>query len=115
MTAMIDNPVSTKIGSNFFSEISYSKALFILFSALPVLFASIPKQIACSDDAWVMKITFIFSWDNLPKARLAVEADLYLVWSQWMKDEMRDYYPEISEEKVKLVGTPQFEFYLDNI
>ncbi|WP_111683866.1 hypothetical protein [Winogradskyella tangerina] len=62
----------------------------------------------------INRATAIFSWDNLPKARLAVEADLYLVWSQWMKDEMRDYYPEISEEKVKLVGTPQFEFYLDN-
>ena len=38
--------------------------------------------------------TAIFSWDNLPKARLAVKTDMYLVWSQWMKDEMKDYYPE---------------------
>ncbi|WP_422105118.1 UDP-glycosyltransferase [Winogradskyella sp.] len=57
--------------------------------------------------------TAIFSWDNLPKARLAVYTDLYLVWSQWMKEEMKDYYPEISQENVQLVGTPQFEFYLD--
>jgi len=57
--------------------------------------------------------TAIFSWDNLPKARLAVKTDMYLVWSQWMKDEMKDYYPEIPEDNVKLVGTPQFEFYLD--
>ncbi|BAO74396.1 hypothetical protein [Winogradskyella sp. PG-2] len=55
----------------------------------------------------------IFSWDNLPKARLAVKTDYYLVWSQWMKNEMKDYYPEISESRVHLVGTPQFEFYLD--
>jgi hypothetical protein len=57
--------------------------------------------------------TAIFSWDNLPKARLAVKTDQYLVWSQWMKDEMKAYYPEIPHDKVKLVGTPQFEFYLD--
>ncbi len=57
--------------------------------------------------------TAIFSWDNLPKARLTVKTDYYLVWSQWMKDEMRIYYPEIEEPQVKLVGTPQFEFYLD--
>ncbi|EDP69674.1 hypothetical protein FBALC1_05798 [Flavobacteriales bacterium ALC-1] len=57
--------------------------------------------------------TAIFSWDNLPKARLAVKTDYYLVWSQWMKDEMKAYYPEISEESVLLTGTPQFEFYLD--
>jgi len=57
--------------------------------------------------------TAIFSWDNLPKARLNVSTDQYFVWSQWMKDEMKDYYPEISQEKVKILGTPQFEFYSD--
>jgi hypothetical protein len=57
--------------------------------------------------------TAIFSWDNLPKARLCVSADQYLVWGTWMQKEMAAYYPEIPENKVKLVGTPQFEFYLD--
>lgn len=57
--------------------------------------------------------TAIFSWDNLPKARLCVEADNYLVWGDWMQKEMADYYPEISEHRVRLVGTPQFEFYID--
>ncbi|MFB9052845.1 hypothetical protein ACFFVB_07095 [Formosa undariae] len=59
-------------------------------------------------------VTAIFSWDNLPKARLCVSADTYLVWGDWMKTEMADYYPEIPAAQVKLVGTPQFEFYLDN-
>ena len=57
--------------------------------------------------------TVIFSWDNVPKARLCVMADQYLVWSAWMKNEMHDYYPEIEASKIKLVGTPQFDFYLD--
>jgi hypothetical protein len=57
--------------------------------------------------------TAIFSWDNLPKARLAVKTNNYLVWSKWMKDEMKMYYPEIAEDNVKVVGTPQFEFYFD--
>ncbi|WP_299367873.1 hypothetical protein [Winogradskyella sp.] len=57
--------------------------------------------------------TAIFSWDNLPKARLNVKTDQYFVWSQWMKDEMKDYYPEIPQEQVKILGTPQFEFYSD--
>ena len=61
----------------------------------------------------IKTLTAIFSWDNLPKARLAVKADNYVVWSQWMKDEMKDYYPEIPEENILLLGTPQFEFYLD--
>ncbi len=55
--------------------------------------------------------TAIYSWDNLPKARLCVKANYYLVWSSWMQQEMKDYYPEIEESKVLCVGTPQFEFY----
>ena len=56
-------------------------------------------------------ITVIYSWDNLPKARLNVIADKYLVWSEYMKEEMKMYYPEIASEKIIVTGTPQFEFY----
>lgn len=56
-------------------------------------------------------ITAIYSWDNLPKARLAVQADKYIVWSDFMKKEMETYYPEINENDVIVTGTPQFEFY----
>lgn len=56
-------------------------------------------------------ITTIYSWDNLPKAKLAVYADYYHVWSAHMKDEMQLYYPEIAANKVVITGTPQFEFY----
>lgn len=61
----------------------------------------------------VRAVTVIYSWDNLPKARLAVRADQYLVWSEYMAGEMKDYYPEIPEENVLVTGTPQFEFYQD--
>lgn len=57
--------------------------------------------------------TAVFSWDNLPKARLNVDVDDYLVWSDWMKDEMQLYYKEIDIDRVKVTGTPQFEFYKD--
>lgn len=56
-------------------------------------------------------ISAIYSWDNLPKARLAVRADRYLVWSDYMKEEMQLYYPEIPKKNVIVTGTPQFEFY----
>lgn len=56
-------------------------------------------------------VSAIYSWDNLPKARLAVQADFYLVWSNYMKNEMQLYYPEILSEKCVVTGTPQFEFY----
>jgi hypothetical protein len=56
----------------------------------------------------------IFSWDNLPKARLTVKTDKYLVWSEHMKEEAKLFYPEIPQDKIVITGTPQFEFYCDN-
>lgn len=56
--------------------------------------------------------TAIFSWDNLPKGRLPFRVDQYLVWSEYMKEELKDYYPEISELQIEITGSPQFDFYL---
>lgn len=58
--------------------------------------------------------TFIYSWDNLPKGRMAVHADYFLVWSEHMRDEMLRYYPDIAKERIFVVGTPQFEHYFNN-
>lgn len=54
-------------------------------------------------------ICFIFSWDNLPKATIIVEADYYFVWSKHMKEELLFYYPNVADEQVIITGTPQFE------
>ena len=72
---------------------------------------------AAATDLGIKTATAIYSWDNLPKARMALRADQYLVWSDHMKQEMATYYPEINPEKVLITGTPQFECYnnLDNI
>ncbi|MCA6422540.1 MAG: UDP-glycosyltransferase [Flavobacterium sp.] len=57
--------------------------------------------------------SFIFSWDNLPKATLIVETDYYFVWSQFMKEEMMFYYPKVNEKQIIITGTPQFEMHFD--
>lgn len=59
----------------------------------------------------IKTIGAIFSWDNLPKARLSVRTDEYVVWSEYMKKELNFYYPEIDENNITVTGTPQFEFY----
>jgi len=59
----------------------------------------------------IKTIGAIFSWDNIPKAKLTVRTDLYVVWSEHMKEEMKLFYPEIAQEKIIITGTPQFEFY----
>ena len=70
---------------------------------MPICMAAAAKKIKTT--------TAIFSWDNLPKARLNVSVDQYIVWSDWMKDEMQIYYQEINPSQVFVTGTPQFEFY----
>lgn len=58
-------------------------------------------------------ICAIYSWDNTPKASLAIKAHKYFVWSQYMKDELSLLYPEIDAKNIVVTGTPQFEFYFD--
>lgn len=66
---------------------------------------------AVASDLGIKTTTVIYSWDNLPKARLALKANQYLIWSKYMKEEMQLYYPEIDAEKIIVTGTPQFECY----
>ncbi|NND61924.1 MAG: hypothetical protein HKN48_01890 [Flavobacteriaceae bacterium] len=70
-----------------------------------------PPIFAAACDLGITTTTVIYSWDNLPKARLALKADTYFVWSRHMKSELSKFYPEITEEQIKVTGTPQFEFY----
>lgn len=66
-----------------------------------------------AQDLGIPTATFIFSWDNLPKATMVVETDYYFVWSQHMKAELLTYYPYITENRVFVTGTPQFEVHFD--
>lgn len=70
----------------------------------PFLYAAIKNKIPTT--------TFIFSWDNLTsKGRMLGSFDSFLVWSNLMKKELLHFYPNVTADKVKVVGTPQFEPY----
>jgi len=57
--------------------------------------------------------TFIFSWDNLAsKGRMLGTFNYFLVWSDLMKKELLYFYPNVKNEAVIVVGTPQFEPYV---
>lgn len=66
-----------------------------------------------AQDLGIPTATFIFSWDNLPKATLVVETDYYFVWSDHMKKELQYYYPYIQPEQIFVTGSPQFEMHFD--
>lgn len=80
---------------------------FILCTSQRSLLAIAPMLAA--NDLNIPTACFIFSWDNLPKATLLVEADYYFVWSNFMKEEMLFYAPHIKKEQIRVTGTPQFE------
>jgi hypothetical protein len=62
-------------------------------------------------DLGIKTVAAIFSWDNLPKGRLPMRATSYLVWSDYMEKELLKYFPDIKQEDIQIVGTPQFDFY----
>jgi hypothetical protein len=72
-----------------------------------------PTVFAAASDLNIRTATVIYSWDNLPKARLALRSDTYFVWSYHMERELQLFYPEIPSEQIQVTGTPQFEFYKD--
>jgi hypothetical protein len=69
--------------------------------------------ILAAQDLGIPTATFIFSWDNLPKATMVIETDYYFVWSELMKKDLLFYYPNINVEKIFITGTPQFEPHFD--
>ena len=73
-------------------------------SVLPVVLAA--------RAAGIPTATFIFSWDNLTtKARVVAPFDHYLVWSELMATELRRFYPDVTADRVHVVGSPQFDPY----
>lgn len=75
--------------------------------------ASAIAPLLAAKDLGIPTATFIFSWDNLPKATMIVETDYYFVWSDFMKKELLFYYPYIKPQQVLITGTPQFEPHFD--
>ncbi len=66
---------------------------------------------AVANQLHIPTVSVIYSWDNLPKSRNATRSNHYFVWSDYMFDEMRMYYPLVPAANVHITGTPQFEEY----
>lgn len=102
----------------------YSESFELLKSQKPALVFCTNQRISlaiapllAAQDLDIPTVTFIFSWDNLPKGTMVVETDYYFVWSSHMKKELLYYYPYIKENQIVVTGTPQFEnhFQVENL
>ena len=80
----------------------------ILFCASQRSVTSI-SPLTAAQDLKIPTASYIFSWDNVPKATTVVTSDHYFVWSEHMKKELLHYQRYINSAQVHVTGTPQFE------
>lgn len=56
-------------------------------------------------------VNSILSFDNLTRKTIQLIYDHYLVWNQKMKEQLLQFYPQVSISQVTITGTPQFDFH----
>lgn len=112
--------IRRKINENERKTLYYHQSITTLEKEKPaIIFCTNQRHVntvaplLAAKDLGIPTATFIFSWDNLPKATMVVETDFYFVWSNYMKDELQFYYPHIKPEQIVVTGSPQFELHFD--
>jgi hypothetical protein len=101
----------TKLYFDSLETLQKEKPDFVFCTNQRMMLAIAP--ILAAQDLGIPTATFIFSWDNLPKATKIIETDYYFVWSNHMKNELLYYYPYLNENQVVVTGTPQFETHTE--
>ena len=72
-----------------------------------------PNDVAVIYNAKKLKIKtvgMLKSWDNASKFLLRAKTDSVVVWSQYMKEELKKFQG-YKTEKIKVIGVPQFDYY----
>jgi hypothetical protein len=73
-----------------------------------------PPVVAAAKRLGIPVVGFVTSWDNISiKSRMVLKYDGYVVWSERMKQELLDYYPQSREAPVYVVGAPQFDVFFN--
>lgn len=112
--------VRRKINENERKTLYYHQSIATLEKEKPaIVFCTNQRHITtvapllAAKDLGIPTASFIFSWDNLPKATMVVQTDYYFVWSDYMKEELQFYYPHIKPKQIIVTGSPQFEMHFD--
>jgi hypothetical protein len=108
---LIESEKITQYYSDCLEQLKKSKPKLLLVTNQRPINAVAPVEAA--KELGIPTVSFIFSWDNLPKATMVIETDYYLVWSEYMKEQLLFYYPYILENQIFITGTPQFETHFD--
>jgi hypothetical protein len=113
LESLVFHAVSRTAEAEFYRQAFRAIRPAVLFCSQQLSPDAVPAVVAAKQ-LGIPSAAFIFSWDNLTsKGRIVAPFDHYLVWSQYMKDELLRYYPGVLADHVHIVGTPQFEPYAD--
>lgn len=117
--AYLENFVGQKEITQKWAEILKKYNPCLVFSSMLTL----STRYRCSSDLPVLvaakklgirSCTLVQSWDNLSSKTSVLPPwlDMYYTWSQTMSEELLQYNPRIDKKKVKIVGSPQYDFHL---
>jgi hypothetical protein len=71
-----------------------------------------PAVVAAAKELGIPVVTLIHSWDNITtKNRMVFKYDGYLVWSDNMRQELLQCYPDSRRVPVYRIGAPQFDTF----
>ncbi len=74
-----------------------------------------PAIAAAAKNAGIPLLAFITSWDNITtKNRMVFKYDGYILWSEGMKKELHEYYPNTRETPCYITGAPQFDVFFQS-
>jgi hypothetical protein len=71
-----------------------------------------PAVVSAAKRLGIPVLAFISSWDNIStKNRLVFKYDGYLLWSEQMRRELNEFYPQSRDVPTYVVGAPQFDVF----
>ena len=99
--------------SKYYKKLYESIKPDVVFSTFSVLLDErLPLYIAKSMN--IKTAVNVTSWDNISsKGRLPYGIDRYFVWSEIMKEEVKNFHLPIKNYQIMVSGTPQFDFHKD--
>lgn len=84
----------------------------LVFSTMPLIAHYELPALWAAQRLGVPTACILTSWDNLSsKGRLPINFSHYMVWSQFMRDDLLAHYPDIPSRAITVVGAPQFDLY----
>ena len=84
----------------------------LVYSTLPLVSHYERPALWAARRLGIRTACMVTSWDNLTtKSRFPVPFTHYLVWSDYMRDELLRVFADVERSAVTVTGPPQFDFY----